>query len=134
MLGAVSRRFSHIWLLSRCFLGKTDASYEYFSERLGHSGIMKNILTFSLMGALAVSSVSCTTSYDAYGNPRQSIDPGTAAVGVAAAGVLGYAIAKNRSDKRNRYHNQQYSHNYHGNRRYDQRRGYYDRRGSWRPY
>lgn len=96
---------------------------------------MKNILAFSLMGALAVSTVSCTTSYDAYGNPRQSVDPGTAAVGVAAAGILGYAIAKNRSDKKNKYHNNHhYSNNHYGNHRYDQRRGYYDRRGNWCPY
>ncbi|MDP4625917.1 MAG: hypothetical protein NWT08_12350 [Akkermansiaceae bacterium] len=91
---------------------------------------MRKILAFTLMGALAVSSVSCTTTYDAYGNPRQSVDPGTAAVGVAAAGILGYAIAKNRSDNRSRYHNN----NGYYNNRYDQRRGYYDRRGHWCPY
>ncbi|MGJ8641913.1 MAG: hypothetical protein ACSHX9_00780 [Luteolibacter sp.] len=96
---------------------------------------MKNILAFSLMGALAVSSVSCTTSYDAYGNPRQTVSPGGAAAGVAAAGILGYAIAKNRSDNKKQYHNnQRYSNNHYNNHRYDQRRGYYDRRGNWCPY
>lgn len=100
---------------------------------------MKNILAFSLMGALAVSSVSCTTTYDAYGNPRQSVDPGAAVVGAAAAGILGYAIANKRSSNKKRYHNQRYSNNYYGNNhysnnRYNQRSGYYDRRGKWCPY
>lgn len=38
-------------------------------------------------------SASCTTSYDAYGTPRQSVDPGVALMGVAAAGLVGYALA-----------------------------------------
>lgn len=95
---------------------------------------MKNILAFSLVGALAVSSVSCTTSYDAYGNPRQTVEPGAAVAGVAAAGILGYALANNRSNNKNRYHNQRYNNNHNGNRRNDRHRGYYDRRGTWRSY
>lgn len=88
---------------------------------------MKTITTWILTGALAISSLSCTTTYDAYGNPRNSVDPGTAAAGVAAAGVLGYALAKNKKKTQN---------NYYGGDRYDHhdRGGYYDRYGNYRRY
>ncbi|MEP2774886.1 MAG: hypothetical protein ABJQ29_02725 [Luteolibacter sp.] len=84
---------------------------------------MKNILAYALTGALAVSAVSCTTTYDAYGNPRNSVDPGTAVAGAAAAGILGYAIANKRSSN-NRHYDHHNSH----------RRGYYDRRGHYHRY
>ena len=83
---------------------------------------MKTI-AISLLGAFALSSISCQTTYDANGNPRQSVDPGVAVAGVAAAGVLGYALSRDRN--RNSYHNG-----------YNSRRnnGYYDRRGNYRRY
>ena len=58
--------------------------------------------------AVALTAVpSCMTTYDAYGRPVQSVDPGTAAAGAVAAGVLGYAIARDRNDdRRYRYHRQ----------------------------
>ena len=74
---------------------------------------MKNIIALVLSGALAASSVSCTTTYDAYGNPHQSVDPRPAVAGAAAAGVLGYAIAKDRDDDR-RYRYPQHRSGYHG--------------------
>jgi hypothetical protein len=43
--------------------------------------------------ACAALGTSCTTSYDAYGSPRQTVDPGVALMGVAAAGLIGYALA-----------------------------------------
>jgi hypothetical protein len=55
----------------------------------------------ALMVACAASSVSCITTYDAYGRPVQSVDPALAVAGVAAAGILGYAVANNNS---NHYH------------------------------
>lgn len=55
---------------------------------------------------------SCTTTYDAYGNPRQSVDPLAAGV---AAGVAGYAIGK---------HNSNDKHYYYGGRYYGHRPGY----------
>jgi hypothetical protein len=79
---------------------------------------MKKAITFILAGAVALVSTSCTTTYDAYGNPRQSVDPGTAAAGAAAAGVLGYTIA-NRRDR-----NKGYRHHHH-----HPQRGYYNRYG-----
>jgi hypothetical protein len=48
------------------------------------------------IAALLVSigaSVSCMTTYDSAGRPVQSVDPGVAIAGAAAAGVLGYALA-----------------------------------------
>lgn len=57
---------------------------------------MKTILSpvrlIALLACVTLSA-SCTTSYDAYGNPRQSVDPGVALMGVAAAGLIGYALA-----------------------------------------
>jgi hypothetical protein len=48
------------------------------------------------------------TTYDAYGRPVQSVDPALAVAGVAAAGIIGYAVANNNSDNCN------YSRPYHG--------------------
>lgn len=45
------------------------------------------------VAVLAASNVSCTTTYDAYGRPQASVDPGLAVAGVAAAGLIGYALA-----------------------------------------
>lgn len=38
------------------------------------------------------------TTYDAYGRPVQSVDPALAVAGVAAAGIIGYAVANNNND------------------------------------
>jgi hypothetical protein len=40
------------------------------------------------------------TTYDTYGRPVQSIDPGLALAGVAAAGIIGYAAANDNSGHR----------------------------------
>lgn len=85
---------------------------------------MKKAITLILAGALALVSTNCTTTYDAYGNPRQTVDPGTAVAGAAAAGVLGYAIANKRDSNKSRYHHNNHYHN----------RGYYDRYGRYRRY
>jgi len=53
---------------------------------------------------------NCATTYDAYGRPQQSVDPGVAIAGVAAAGLLGYALAEN--------HNDHYDHHPYYGRRY----------------
>ena len=42
---------------------------------------------------LAAGSVSCVTTYDAAGRPVQTVDPAVAVAGVAAAGLIGYALA-----------------------------------------
>ncbi len=55
-------------------------------------------------------SMSCMTTYDAYGRPVQTVDPGLAVAGVAAAGLIGYAAGNNNN------------HHHHG---YYSRGGYY---------
>jgi len=47
----------------------------------------------ALVAACIGSSVSCMTTYDAYGRPVATVDPAVALAGVAAAGVIGYAAA-----------------------------------------
>ena len=82
---------------------------------------MKNPLTkrtaaYALVASVALASMSCMTTYDSYGRPMQTVDPAVAIAGAAAAGVIGYAIAKdNRNDRRH--------HHYHHN--HYPRRGYY---------
>jgi hypothetical protein len=57
--------------------------------------------------AIPMVATSCMTTYDASGNPVQSVDPAAAAVGVAAAAAIGYAVANNRSNN-NYYYGRQY--------------------------
>lgn len=76
-----------------------------------------NILA-ALGGACILS--SCSTTYDAYGRPVQSVDPGSAAAAAAAAGVLGYAIGRNNDDD-DRYRDRRYyrpSHTHHRQNRH----------------
>ncbi len=55
---------------------------------------MRNALS-PIVAALAFAclATSCTTTYDAYGRPVQSVDPALAVAGIAAAGLVGYALA-----------------------------------------
>lgn len=79
--------------------------------------LFRKTLIFTLASAaVALGGVSCMTTYDAYGRPVQSVDPGAAAAGIAAAGVLGYALAND--------HN--HHHHYHGH--------YHHRPYGYRPY
>jgi len=54
-----------------------------------------------------IAGVGCTTTYDSAGRPVQSVDPGAAVAGAAAAGILGYAIGQNndRHDRHDNYRN-----------------------------
>jgi hypothetical protein len=54
--------------------------------------------TLSLLILATSSSMSCMTTYDSAGRPIQSVDPGLAVAGVAAAGLIGYAIANDNDD------------------------------------
>lgn len=58
-------------------------------------------ISFALFAALGFT--SCTTTYDAYGRPTQSVDPGLAIAGVAAAGILGYALADDNHSSHHYY-------------------------------
>jgi L-cystine uptake protein TcyP (sodium:dicarboxylate symporter family) len=64
-----------------------------------------------LVVACVASSVSCVTTYDTYGRPVQTVDPGLAVAGVAAAGLIGYAVANNNDN--NHYHRRTYTRTYH---------------------
>lgn len=69
------------------------------------------IRRFTLLAAIAVwsgSNVSCVTTYDAAGRPVQTVDPGVAVAGVAAAGLIGYALGQD-----NGHHHHHYSGGYH---------------------
>lgn len=57
------------------------------------------------------------TTYDAYGRPVQSVDPGLAVAGIAAAGLIGYA-AGDDDDRRGHHHRGYY-------RGHSRHRGYY---------
>ena len=65
------------------------------------------------VAAIPLMATSCMTTYDANGRPVQSVDPGAAAVGVAAAAVIGYAAANNSNN--NNYY---YGRPYYGHRRH----------------
>jgi hypothetical protein len=87
-----------------------------FCEQIMKIPLLRKTLVLTLASALvSLGGVSCMTTYDAYGRPVQSVDPGAAAVGIAAAGVLGYALA-------NDHHSH---HHYHG---------HYHRPYAYRPY
>lgn len=71
-----------------------------------------SLLRLTTCGALlafAGSSISCMTTYDAYGRPVETVDPGLAVAGIAAAGLIGYAAASNRSERRVYYREDCYS-------------------------
>ncbi len=84
-----------------------------------------SLLRLTALSALVVaigSSVSCMTTYDAYGRPVQSVDPGVAVAGAAAAGMIGYAIANDDHHHHGYYRGGR--HGYYGGGGY-YRRGYY---------
>jgi hypothetical protein len=84
------------------------------------------VLLGLVLGAGSVT--SCMTTYDANGRPVQSVDPGLAVAGVAAAGLIGYAAANNHGHD---------NHYYGGNRYYRGGGHYYGghgrRRGGYHP-
>lgn len=91
---------------------------------MGKKPIKSMILHLARIAAvvtITASSISCTTTYDAYGRPVQSVDPGAAAAGVAAAGVVGYAIGRNRGDEHHHYHSAPRRPAYHGRRGHHRR-------------
>ncbi len=59
-------------------------------------------------------SVSCMTTYDAYGRPIQTVDPAVAVAGVAAAGLIGYAAGDHHHHDHHYYHDGYYGRGYYG--------------------
>lgn len=83
------------------------------------------VMAVSLIGAFSLNTVSCVNTYDSAGRPRQTVDPAVAVAGVAAAGLVGYAVAKDRKNDRKkdrRRHYQQPRNDYDSYERYE----YYD--------
>ena len=81
---------------------------------------MKKYSKMTFAGVVLLASLgfsSCTTSYDAYGRPIQTVDPAAAAIGAVAIGAAGYAIGRNNS---NDYHYNHHNghHNGHHRRRH----------------
>ena len=68
---------------------------------------MRAILLKSAAVLVALAGTSCMTTYDAYGRPVQSVDPGAAAAGIAAAGLVGYAVGQH-NDHHYHYHPRYY--------------------------
>ena len=89
---------------------------------------MKLLLTrlgaFAAVVAIIGSSSSCMTTYDANGRPYQSVDPGLAIAGIAAAGLIGYAAGNNHGG----HHHSYYDGGYYGGGGYYSG-GYYRGRG-----
>jgi hypothetical protein len=87
--------------------------------------------TFRISAVLVAlgASVGCMTTYDSAGRPVQSVDPAVAVAGVAAAGLVGYAIA---NDNNHHHHGGYYGGGYYAPRPYYgggyHRGGYYRRR------
>jgi hypothetical protein len=66
----------------------------------------RKIIQAFVLALASLAGVSCMTTYDAYGRPVQSVDPGVAVAGAAAAGIIGYSAGRdnNRSYRRPHVH------------------------------
>ncbi len=79
---------------------------------------MKNhILHFAALALLPVLAVSCMTTYDAYGRPVQSVDPGAATAIAVGAAALGVAAGRKYRGRDVYYYHGRPAY-YHGGRRY----------------
>ena len=74
------------------------------------------------------------TTYDSYGRQVQSVDPGLAIAGVAAAGLVGYAASQNRSNYRQRHTTTYHTNYYGGGSSYDDGDHCYQSHNSYDPY
>ncbi|CAN5322902.1 hypothetical protein BH23VER1_BH23VER1_13620 [soil metagenome] len=83
--------------------------------------ISKSLLQIGAAVSIAALATSCSTTYDHYGRPVQTVDPALAVAGVAAAGILGYALANDRGHRGHRHHR--------GHRGYDRGRGHHGHGG-----
>ncbi len=74
------------------------------------------VIAVVLFGALGT---SCSTSYDSYGNRRQSIDPAGAAIGAVALGAIAYSVGRSSGKKSEHRRHTSGHHNYgYGNHGY----------------
>ncbi len=69
----------------------------------------------SVVGALVATLLaSCATTYDQNGRPVKSVTPGGAVAGAAAAGLLGYALSKDKKKKSKKKKHTDYRRDRHG--------------------
>jgi len=62
---------------------------------------MKKSIHRLILVLLLSAQASCTTANDAYGSPRQVVEPGAVLIGAAAIGLIAYGLANsNRSERR----------------------------------
>ncbi|GEP44671.1 hypothetical protein [Brevifollis gellanilyticus] len=70
--------------------------------------MQKKLHRLVLASLAVILGASCTTAYDAYGNPRPVVDPGTAVLGAAAVGLLAYGLGSSNNN-RHHHHSSRYS-------------------------
>ena len=73
---------------------------------------MKTIPLTAAAVLVALSGSSCMTTYDAYGRPVQTVDPGAAAAIAVGAAAVGYAVGHN--NRPNYYYHGYYGRPYYG--------------------
>lgn len=76
---------------------------------------MKNFMRLMALALVGAMGASCTTTYDSYGNPRQSVDPAGAAIGAVALGAIAYSVGRSsgkRSEHRRHTRRDYYNHGY----------------------
>lgn len=66
---------------------------------------MKNWVKAIAAGLLGVMMVSCTTTYDANGVARQTVDPAGVAIGAVALGAIAYSVGRSRGERIERRRN-----------------------------
>ena len=74
------------------------------------------ILKYAGIAMLPLMAVSCMTTYDSYGRPVQSVDPGAAAAIAVGAAALGVAAGRNYRGHDVYYYNGRPAYYMHGRR------------------
>jgi len=89
---------------------------EFFILIFGLMVVMKNLMKLIAVALVGAMGVSCSTSYDSYGNRSQTVDPAGAAIGAVALGVIAYSVGRS-SGKRSehRRHTSGYNNDRYGN-------------------
>lgn len=81
------------------------------------------LLKLAAVALVPAMTVSCMTTYDAYGNPVQSVDPGAATAIAVGAAALGVAAGRRYNNRDVYYYNGRPCY-YRGGRRYWVPRGH----------
>ena len=117
----------------RCFVNGADlrvfkSGIEFLPGNGRPTAVMKNLMRLTASLLVGVMFSSCSTSYDSYGNRRQSIDPAGAAIGAVALGALAYSIGKDRGKKKEHRRHTKYDNYNYGHRGHGYGRGHYGSR------